>query len=114
MKYRFPREVRLVAKSQFDKVFGEAQQKISSEVFTLFFCRNDVDYPRVGIIVSKRNVSKSAERNYFKRIIREHFRLTKNKLKNIDLVVFVNKVRRKLSKKELNVFLEKQFSKIMI
>lgn len=113
MKYSFPREIRLLNNTQFKKVLSGTRQKIPAEVFTIYFCSNGLDSPRLGVIVPKKSVNKSSQRNYFKRIIREKFRLSQYNLKKIDIIIFVNKTRRELSKNELNDSLEKQFGKLI-
>lgn len=116
MKYLFPREIRLVTTAQFKKVLSKSkeQKKISSELFTIYFCCTNLESPRLGVIVPKKNVNKSSRRNYFKRIIREQFRLNQYKFKKLDMVVFVNNSGKTLSKKELNSKLEKQFNKLLV
>jgi len=112
MKYKFPRKLRLTTEAQFKQVY-KARQKISTEIFNVYYCYNNANYPRLGVIVPKRNIKDSSRRNYFKRLIREDFRLKQYKFKNIDIVIFVNNKADSVPKKELNLFLEKQLSRLV-
>ena len=47
--------------------------------------------PRLGLVVSKKNISKAVERNRVKRVIRESFRKNKSQIPNLDVVVLIRK-----------------------
>jgi ribonuclease P protein component len=49
---------------------------------------NSLDYPRIGLAISKKNIKFSHQRNYIKRLIRESFRLRQNELPKMDFIVF--------------------------
>ena len=112
MKYNFPHEIRLTTEKQFKQVFSGTKQKINTGGFTIYCCCNSLGHPRLGVIVPKRNINKASKRNYFKRFVREHFRLSQHRLKKIDLVFFVNRAAEKMTKKELNKFLENQLDNL--
>ncbi len=107
MKYNFPRKSRLVTEAQFKKVY-KAQQKIFSKIFTVRCCYNNANYPRMGIIVPKRNVKTAVNRNWFKRMAREVFRLKQNQFTSIDFVIVVNRDVEVSCRKEMALLLEKQ------
>ena len=46
---------------------------------------------RLGMVVAKKNVSKSVERNRIKRLIRESFRHTRLQLPGLDIIVLIRK-----------------------
>ena len=46
---------------------------------------------RLGLVVSKKNISKAVERNRVKRAIRESFRKNKSQIPNLDVVVLIRK-----------------------
>jgi len=112
MNYKLPRQLRLIEKSQFERVFDK-KQKLSAKFFTIYYCNNSFTYPRLGIGVSKKNVQKASQRNCFKRIIKEEFRLKQHSLKNKDLLVFVNSKAKDLDKKEARVYLDQQIEKLL-
>jgi ribonuclease P protein component len=113
MKYTFPRRSRLTKETQFKQVY-KARQKIPTEIFTIYYCKNNFSCPRLGVIVPKKNVRESSKRNCFKRLIRENFRLNQHRFKNIDIVVFVNNKANALAEKELKMFLAKQLNQLVV
>ncbi len=46
---------------------------------------------RLGLVVSKKNISKAVKRNRVKRLIRESFRKNKSQIPNLDVVVLIRK-----------------------
>ena len=49
------------------------------------------DSPRLGVIVSKKNISSAVKRNHMKRIVRESFRTHKAIINSLDVVVICKK-----------------------
>lgn len=103
--YSFTHRERLQTAGQFQRVFDQAT-KSSSEVFTILSRENTIGYPRLGLVVAKRNLKRSVDRNSIKRIIRESFRTNKAQLPANDFVVILkrpimtvqrNKVRQQLT-----------------
>ena len=103
--YSFTHRERLQTASQFQRVFDQAT-KSSSEVFTILSRENTIGYPRLGLVVAKRNLKRSVDRNIIKRIIRESFRTNKAQLPANDFIVILkrpvitvqrNKVRQQLT-----------------
>ena len=82
----FRRENRLLAKQEFDRVFGNAQRS-SDRCFTVLFCDNNAGHPRLGLAISKRRVRRAVGRNRLKRIVRESFRRHRYSLPPVDIVV---------------------------
>ena len=58
-------------------------------MFTVLYKRNTLGYPRIGIVVAKRNAKRAVDRNFIKRSIRESFRINKTKLPANDYVVIL-------------------------
>jgi ribonuclease P protein component len=81
---------RLKRPEEFAAVFSSSKR--SSDKFFLFLTiNNSTNIARLGLAVPKKNISGAAKRNRVKRIIRESFRLQKERLKGKDVVVFVKK-----------------------
>ena len=81
---------RLKRPEEFAAVF--ASRNRSNDKFFLFLAtNNNTNLARLGMAVPKKNVTKAVERNRIKRLIRESFRLRKNKLQGKDVVVLVKK-----------------------
>ncbi len=86
MIFHFTRSARLLHKNQYDYVFQLAK-KIGTHFFVILYRENTLGYPRLGLIVAKKTAKRSHERNRFKRIARESFRLMQPKLPNVDVIV---------------------------
>lgn len=83
---RFPKEHRLRKISDFVGVY-QHRCSVSDRLLILYGCRNEVGISRLGLSVS-RKVGNAVVRNRWKRLLREAFRLSNQKLPvAIDLVV---------------------------
>lgn len=60
-------------------------------MFTLLRRKNQVGFPRLGMVVAKRNARRAVDRNTVKRMIRESFRMRKAGLKASDYVVILKR-----------------------
>ncbi len=113
MKYKFPHRLRLTTGDQFKKVFCNAR-KISTELYAVFCCHNNLTHPRLGIIAPKKSIRKASERNLFKRAVRESFRLRQHKLSAIDIVFLAYKNTENASKEKLCQHLEQQWEALIL
>lgn len=80
---------RLVRENGFDHVIHA--ENIVDGQFKIFFVRNDKNNARLGIIVSKRMLSRAVDRNRAKRTIREVFRQHNIKMCKLDLIVMIRR-----------------------
>ncbi|PIU41016.1 MAG: ribonuclease P protein component [Candidatus Omnitrophica bacterium CG07_land_8_20_14_0_80_42_15] len=81
------RQERLKGNPRF-KVLKEKAKIVYGASFTVSTLPNNLSFNRVGISISSRRIPKSVERNRIKRLIRETYRLNKNKLKiGFDILV---------------------------
>ncbi len=101
----------LKSKAQFQSVF-EARQRLSDSFFTLYFILLDQPACRLGMVVSKRNVKRAVDRNYLKRIIREHFRLNPVKLSGFDFVIVIKPAVMSANKDQLHTCLKKLIQRV--
>ena len=105
--YSFTKSSRLLKKAEYDFVFKSAK-RLAQPAFTVLTRPNQLDHPRLGLIIAKKTAKKAVQRNRVKRITREIFRLNQHELPNVDMVV--------LSKKGISEIdsadLFKQFEKI--
>lgn len=88
-KDRFPSDVRLNRKFQFDKVFREADVRTQIGGLRLLATPNKMNTARLGIIAPKRVIRRAIDRNRAKRYIRESFRRAKRQLPPVDIVIQV-------------------------
>jgi ribonuclease P protein component len=82
--HRFPKRMRLLRASEFERVF-EARNSASDAWIVLYGAASETGYPRIGLTVSRR-VGDAVERNRWKRLLREAFRLSQTELPPLDLV----------------------------
>lgn len=87
---RFPADYRLLTAKQYKQVFTNPV-KATSRDFTLLACSNNHPFPRLGIIVAKKNVRFAVDRNRLKRLIRESFRISNQELPQIDCVILARR-----------------------
>lgn len=52
---------------------------------------NTLGHPRLGLVVSKKNVKLAVDRNRFKRLVRESVRLRQDQLPAVDIVVLARR-----------------------
>jgi ribonuclease P protein component len=88
--FSFKKKFRLLSKKQYQDVFRNSYAAKFQEIVILGR-KNNMKYPRLGISISKKNIKKSYQRNYFKRAIREFFRINKKKFFAMDFVIIVKK-----------------------
>lgn len=89
--FTFPKEVRLLTASDYSNVFQDVQLRVSSKNFLILARNPNIDKPRLGIIVAKKNVKLAVERNRIKRQLRESFRKERMSLPNLDMVLLAKK-----------------------
>ncbi len=88
--YSFPPQLRLGNAADYQKVFAKPV-KSTDNFFTLLAIRNDLDHPRLGLAIAKKNIRKAVTRNLIKRSVRENFRLKQYDLINIDVIVLARR-----------------------
>ena len=89
MNQRFSSKNRLANTAQFDEVFKKSSKTLKTKEFLFLLKGNLMEENRLGIIVSKKQVPLSVDRNRLRRLIREGFRTILNPGLGIDLVVLV-------------------------
>lgn len=82
MKFTYPKNEKLKSKTSIGLLFSEGKS-VSKYPLRLVFHSGSLDENekiKMGVSVSKRNFKKAVDRNYFKRILRETYRLNKHLL----------------------------------
>lgn len=111
MTFSFSRTYRLTSKAAFKAVFDE-RLKVSQVGFLALYKKNHLNYPRLGMAISKRIVKKASSRNYLKRLIREGFRARKEALQGLDLVILAREGCRLNNKANLQKELESLWQRL--
>lgn len=98
--YKFPRAARLTSSKEFTRVF-EKGRRYRGEKISISIHPNDLGHPRLGLVVG-RKAGKAHQRNRYKRVLRETFRLELlPKKKSTDLVVRIHPGRERITSQEL-------------
>jgi ribonuclease P protein component len=87
---RFPSDVKIRKSSEFKEVF-EKGKRLYTEHFTILYNPNSLGFPRLGLVVGKRNYGNAVRRNRVKRIIREVFRKNKSLFDSLDVLILPRK-----------------------
>ena len=88
--YSFQRELRLLRARDYSRVFDKAF-KVHNKAFTLLARENDLNHPRLGLVIAKKNLKFAHQRNRIKRVLRECFRQQQSQLANYDLVILTRR-----------------------
>lgn len=87
---RFSQQDRLSTSKDYRDVFAKPIKSADS-AYTILAISNQLTGPRLGVIVSKKNVPGAVDRNRLKRIVRESFRIHKHIISDFDVVVICKK-----------------------
>lgn len=82
MNFTYPKNERLKSKTTIGLLFSEGKS-VSKYPLRLVYCPGEAGSQekfKVGVSVSKKYFKKAVDRNYFKRVLRETYRLNKNLL----------------------------------
>ncbi|MGB1237484.1 MAG: ribonuclease P protein component [Pseudomonadales bacterium] len=111
-KKNYPRDLRLLTGGDFQKVFDAVDIKIPDQRILILSRANGLDHPRIGFIISKKNVRRAVKRNHVRRIMRESFRLHQERLPNYDLIIMARQGAGDLSSEELHRLAKKCWSRL--
>jgi ribonuclease P protein component len=89
-RYTFPRKLRLIKTDEFSSVFN-FRKRLAGSYLIIHYQFNQLNNPRLGLVVGKKTARLSVDRNYMRRVIRQLFRVHQYELDNIDLVIRVQK-----------------------
>lgn len=88
--------------------------KLTGQCFLILQCDNSEGFPRLGVTVSKKTSKKATVRNRIKRIIRESFRMQKQYLPAVDIVVISRKKAGQLPADQLRQDLAKLWQQLIV
>lgn len=87
--FAFSPAARLLQASEYKAVFDHALFKVHQPSFLILAIARsgESNQSRIGIVVAKRKIKRAHERNRFKRLTRDSFRLHQHELPCLDLVI---------------------------
>ena len=87
----FSKSMRLLNSKDFQTVFDNAPLRTSHQHFLFLARTNQLDRPRLGLVIAKKHIRHAVDRNRMKRLIRETFRAKQQQLAGIDVIVLARK-----------------------
>ncbi|MCE8004791.1 ribonuclease P protein component [Billgrantia ethanolica] len=98
----FPKQLRLLTAGDYRNVFDHAALKVHGKGLMALACPNGLDHPRLGLVISKKNVRRAVDRNCLKRVARESLRLRQGSLPAVDIVLLARRGASELDKATLH------------
>lgn len=107
----FRKQHRLLSSREFRYVFQRAWKR-SSGGLSVYVRRTESGYARLGIAISRKCAAAAVDRNRIRRVIREAFRLRKDRLGSVDIVFLGRPGLADKNKKELRAVVDKHLTEI--
>ena len=109
--FHFPKILRLLTARSYKPVFAKGD-RLSGRCLLLLYRENDVNMPRLGLVIAKKHIKLAVQRNRVKRLIRESFRLNQHRLPPCDIVAIARKGLGGQSNEEIRIWLDKQWQRL--
>lgn len=120
MDFKYPKNEKLKSKKTIDSLFTEGKS-VGKYPLRLVFIQDNFEDDvqlKMGVSVSKKYFKKAVDRNYFKRVLRECYRLNKHILiENLDqkyCLMFFYQTKERLSYQEINEKTIQLFEKFVL
>ena len=124
MNFTYPKNEKLKSKITIDLLFSKGKS-VSKYPLRLVYVASDYGIPedstqklKMGVSVSKKNFKHAVDRNYFKRVLRETYRLNKHLLiDNLDrpyAMMFFYQTKDRLTYEEINTKTIQLFEKFAL
>ena len=85
--FGFSKKLRLLGAADFQPVFKNTRYKVSCQQFLVLATDSGTPFPRLGLVIAKKNIAKAVQRNRVKRLLRESFRHNQSLLPTLDIVI---------------------------
>jgi ribonuclease P protein component len=109
IRFGFSKALRLLTPADYKQVFDDAKLRVSSKEVLILARLNQLDHPRLGLVVAKKHVRRATQRNRIKRVVRESFRhqqATLTGAAGIDTILLARGGLDKLDNRALNDLLD--------
>ena len=111
-EFRYPRRLRLLTGKDFQNVFSDVELKVPDQTILILSRTNNLGQPRLGFVISKKNIRQAVKRNRVRRIIRDSFRLNQHDLPAVDMVILARKGLGDLENEEIHKLIMKCWSRL--
>lgn len=104
--------MRLHSERDFKRILNQ-RNRVTGKDYTIRYAPNDQSFPRVAVVVSRKNVRLATVRNEAKRIVKEAFRLLQHELGSYDFIVQVQKSANEAIKSDLRQCIDELFEQFI-
>ncbi len=111
-EFEYPRQLRLLTAGDFQFIFDKALIKVPDQKILILARPNELGHPRLGFVISKKNVRRAVKRNRVRRIIRESFRLNQHNLPAVDMIVLARPGLGDMESADLQPLIKKCWSRL--
>ncbi|MCP4597938.1 ribonuclease P protein component [Neptuniibacter sp.] len=112
-EFRYPRRLRLLTGRDFQSVFDDVQLKVPDQPILILTRPNNLSHPRLGFVISKKNIRQAVKRNRVRRIIRESFRLNQDNLPAVDMIILARRGLGELENDQVHKLMKKCWSRLI-
>jgi len=109
----FSKSSRLLNAADFKAVFDDVKFKVSIKEILCLSRQNSLNHPRLGLVMAKKNIRQSVQRNRVKRIMRDSFRLHQHKLPSVDIIILARAGLGELSNEQIHHEMNKMWSRLI-
>lgn len=112
LSFAFPKSLRLLEAAHYKQVFDDAPFRASHQHFLILARSNHLGVGRLGLVIAKKHLRLAVERNRFKRLIRESFRINQAAFAGLDVIVLSRKGLENLDNAQFSQQLDQQWQRI--
>ena len=98
--------------AEFQAVFDHSGAKVGDAGFLLLVRANGSDHPRLGLVIAKKKVRRSVDRNRLKRVVRDSFRLHQAALPAADVIFMARNDLASLASADLHAALAQAWKRL--
>ncbi|MBL1432812.1 MAG: ribonuclease P protein component [Gammaproteobacteria bacterium] len=109
--FQFSRCYRLVHKNDFQRVFDQPV-RAGCRYLTMLARPNELGHARMGVIIGKRSAKLAVQRNWFKRTVRDAFRLRRESLSNWDYLIIAKPGIAKQEREQVRQWLDQSWQRL--
>lgn len=111
--FGFSKKLRLLGAADFQPVFKHARYKVSCQHLLLLAYDSGTPFPRLGLVIAKKNIARAVQRNRVKRLLRESFRLNQSLLPTVDIVILARSGLGSLSNEQIRQKIEQHWADLV-